>query len=114
MGYYTQYKLTIKRGVAYLNPKEREPVADCVKDYPDYGNEYTQLVDGGVISIRGNVADDFWRISRQFPDMLFSLYGQGEEHGDVWVEYFWAGNRQRRPAWFPGPNNNAWHGWEDG
>jgi hypothetical protein len=115
MGYYTKYKLQIWRNNVRPSALELERIAEYVKGDEWYGDEYVRLVDGKVTEpIKGDIDDGWVSISRQFPWLLFALYGQGEDHGDVWVQYFWAGNRQRHGARFPGPNDQAWVEYEEG
>lgn len=114
MGYYTQYELKIWRNSVRPSALELERIIEYVKRSVWYGNEYVRLVDGKTETIKSPIADDWVSISRQFPDLIFALYGQGEDRGDVWVEYFWAGNRQRHGAQFPAPNDQAWVEYEEG
>ena len=37
---------------------------------------------------------DMIRFSKEFPDVVFSLKGEGEESGDLWIEYFKGGLTQ--------------------
>ena len=37
---------------------------------------------------------DLKNLSAQFPDQLFTLKGEGDEAGDIWVKYFKAGKMQ--------------------
>lgn len=34
---------------------------------------------------------DFIALSKQFPDVLFTLDGEGEEAGDIWRKFFYRG-----------------------
>lgn len=115
MGYCTMYKLAIWQGHVNVSPSatDLEHIKNYVKEYVWYGNEYMRLVDQQVESIRGNIADDWVRISRQFPTLIFALYGQGEDHGDVWVQYSRAGYRQKYIAMFPDPSDRGWIEYED-
>jgi len=36
--------------------------------------------------------------SKRFPDVVFTLHGQGEESGDIWVKYFKNGKMQKVEA----------------
>lgn len=38
--------------------------------------------------------DDMRQLSARFPDMLFTLSGNGEQYDDIWVKYFKAGRMQ--------------------
>lgn len=37
---------------------------------------------------------DMCALSYKFPGVLFSLYGEGEDRPDIWVEYFFEGLSQ--------------------
>jgi len=41
---------------------------------------------------------DMRTVSHAFPNTLFTLTGEGEENGDMWVKYFKYGKIQRAPA----------------
>ena len=36
---------------------------------------------------------DVLRISNKFPDVVISVYGNGEDDGDKWVQYFYNGKK---------------------
>ena len=42
--------------------------------------------------------EDMCRVSKKYPNVIFSLYGNGEENGDMWVEYFMNGKFQVEKA----------------
>ena len=46
-------------------------------------------------------------ISKKYPDIIFLLHGEGEEHDDMWNEYYCAGECERVDAQivFPAPQN---------
>ncbi len=113
MGYYTQYKLSIWCNRVRPSALELERISEYVKQDVWYGNQYARLVDGETETIKPPIADDWARISKQFPTLVFALYGQGEDHGDVWVEYFWAGQRQRHAVQYPWPSDHGWVEYEE-
>lgn len=41
---------------------------------------------------------DIRRLSKQFPDVLFTLSGEGEESGDIWKAYFLGGKMHKEKA----------------
>jgi hypothetical protein len=42
--------------------------------------------------------EDMLRVSMKYPNVIFSLYCNGEEDGDMWVEYFMNGKVQTERA----------------
>ena len=42
--------------------------------------------------------DDLIKLSRLYPYVVFDLYGEGEESGDIWHKYFMNGKMQHCPA----------------
>jgi hypothetical protein len=85
MGYYTKYELehepkslghspSIEKEMETLGSGEYDPFEDTVKWYEH--------------------EEDMKKLSLQFPDVLFTLSGEGEEAGDVWKKYFKNGKVQ--------------------
>lgn len=37
-------------------------------------------------------------LSKEFPDVLFKLHGEGEDNEDIWDKYFMNGKMQYCPA----------------
>ena len=86
MGYYTTFSLS-------TNPPE------VIKDVLNCG---VQQLDS-IFDIDGKSFDsskwygheeDMRIVSDNFPDVLFTLKGEGEEAGDVWIKYFKNGMMQ--------------------
>lgn len=91
MGYSTKYKLDI----APLPPS----MSDLVK-------LMAEKIDGGSLKLNDLInreidewkwydhEDDMRRISKAHGDLLFTLRGEGETSGDLWVKYFKGGKLQ--------------------
>jgi hypothetical protein len=79
MGYYTNY--AIEQGT--VTDEELKEVSDC-----DW--------DGGELSNAKwyDHEKHMKELSRQKPDQLFCLSGEGEESGDLWKKYFKNGKMQ--------------------
>lgn len=105
MGYLTSYKLDWQGVVSAIRPcphcdgKGTIPVDDIVYDFVK--NE--PFLYGGTEPIAPSLEDsckwyeheeDMKQLSLKFPDVLFTLRGEGEESGDVWVKYFKEGKMQ--------------------
>ena len=91
MGYYTDYELRISTQ------------AEC--DISELGVNLSALLDkvtgyewdGGLelSEVKWyNYDEDMIKISKQLPQILFTLEGDGEEHGDQWVTYYQNGKKQ--------------------
>ena len=85
MGYYTSYSLEIN------DESEREAIV-CelrAKEVIDYALTSSLGTNDDVKWY--SCSEDMKDVSEKFPDVLFTLSGEGEEHGDLWKEYFLAG-----------------------
>ena len=94
MGYYTRFKLETN------DPEVMEELLK--KEIRSYGETFDYLFD-----IDGDSYDSYkWydheldmkEVSKGFPGVLFTLKGEGEEAGDLWVKYFKDGKMQSCPA----------------
>lgn len=87
MGYYTNYKLGMTpdlpevRGVI----EDDDDLAYAIGEDADSCKWYDH-------------ESDMRSLSKRFPDILFTLTGEGEEAGDLWRKYFKAGKMQSCPA----------------
>lgn len=93
MGYYTNFELSVDH--------EEEAVREFLAS--DAGN-----LTGSYLSSWLNYYAGFWSaegkwyehskdmkmLSAAFPDILFTLTGDGEEKGDLWVKYYKNGKEQ--------------------
>lgn len=87
MGYYTRYKLEILEGNDYYTDYEKE--ISNLSGYNDCFDDSIKWRDH---------ENDMRRYSKENPKVLFKLSGEGEESGDIWVEYYKNGKMQREKA----------------
>lgn len=92
MGYYTNYKLSYSKLTAKLeevlhsdNWCSYSPLWSFVTEYAESCKWYDHEV-------------DMLALSKQFPVILFTLEGRGEEAGDLWIKYFKNGKIQKCPG----------------
>lgn len=90
MGYYTSFKLTMHESADSPALLFSPLLAEALSEHFDDVNEasaytYSKWYD----------SDDTMRdLSRDFPDVLFRLKGEGEEAGDLWVVWAAQGKLQ--------------------
>ena len=122
MGYYTRYTLTWKAPVKtdkvnyipacdHQVPKNARFCPECGKcvDYKlGLDDIIGERIEGNenmhfALAVDGTSAEnctwydhdnDMKALSKEFPDVLFTLHGIGEEAGDIWVKYFRNGKVQ--------------------
>jgi len=76
MGYYTNYEITAD-----------EVLPDDFEDKFEEITDYT-FRDGEFEAKWYDYKADMKEISKIYPDILFTVEGEGEESGDVWRHYF--------------------------
>lgn len=105
MGYQTNYSLTWDGAVGATKPcshcdgKGTLPVDDVVQEFVDSEPFLYDGTEPIAPSLEDSCKwydheDDMRRLSLRFPDVVFTLNGEGEESGDVWVKYFKDGKMQ--------------------
>jgi len=83
MGYYTNYTITADK----VLPDDFEEKFEEVTDYGfEYGSFECKWYDYEV---------DMKEISKSYPNILFTVEGEGEESGDSWKHYFKNGEDYR-------------------
>ena len=108
MGYYTRYRIScnsfvqvenfpfsypdnyIDEGITFISPDSEAVYGDSVKWYEH--------------------DEDMLELSRQFPNVTFTLEGDGEEQGDVWIKHYKDGKMKLRKAitTFPEADEVKW------
>jgi hypothetical protein len=91
MGYYTCHTLEIVGG-------HNDILREIIEGDPEtfYGLDS----DGSYVDAvkwYGHEAD-MREVSSEYPDLVFKLKGEGEEPGDIWLEYYKNGKMQRSEA----------------
>jgi len=110
MGYYTSYRLKIFEAERHqLNLFETKVVTwspeieEAYSNHPgvDYAVDNTGKTYDQVKWY--DYHDDMIAHSKKYPGLVFQLYGEGEESGDIWCEYFHNGKsvRHEAPEWEP-------------
>ena len=86
MGYYTRFELEVIEGND-----------DLVQTFRDE-NEYAEYAINGNKCKWDDHEKDIKEFSQKHPDAIFQLTGEGEESGDLWIEYYKNGKVQKCPA----------------
>lgn len=89
MGYNTSYNLTLRnegdRFYAIVEAlKEKEVVGYALDDFLETYDSVKWY----------DHEQDMKEVSKQFPDIIFELHGEGEDTGDIWDKYFKNGKIQ--------------------
>ena len=87
MGYYTRFELSV---VGDDVDKHMEEITAA--------SGYSYLFDDSVKWYEHEA--EMRAHSKLYPNLLFKLSGEGEESGDIWVEYYKNGLMQREKAKF--------------
>ena len=86
MGYYTRYTLEVD---------------SCPDElYEIFENDYYGLKSAYFEKFRETLKwyrheEEMKELSNKFPDILFTLSGEGEDQGDLWRKYFKNGKMQK-------------------
>jgi len=85
MGYHTNYDLVTNDDEEEKHWDELRKLSDYKYLFEDSCNWYDHK-------------EDMRKYSLKYPNTLFTLNGEGEESGDIWVEYYKNGKMQRVAA----------------
>ena len=86
MGYYTNHELTVSDDKILDHKKAIEIESGCAG-----------LFEGERCKWYGH-RGDMLVYSKEYPGVVFTLKGEGEESGDIWVEYYKGGKMQQCKA----------------
>ena len=90
MGYYTSHTLEVIGGDDLNGYWENK-----ISDTTDYAG--MNVFEGEPIKWY-SCDDDMKSFSANYPDVLFIVYGEGEDSGDLWKAYYKNGKQQREQA----------------
>lgn len=106
MGYYTCFNISFRKmnnSIMIVDEFDKindEMGAALANIHPDYFYPYDSL----TIQIESELMkwyeydEDMRKLSKQFPDFLFILEGDGEDPDDLWRNYYYNGKCQHCPA----------------
>lgn len=87
MGYYTDYEVSVKCG-----DMDFDLLGIRLSDITGYSEFNDDL---NAYSIKWyDHNKDMLAISKEFPDVVFKLHGEGEEQPDLWDKYYKNGKMQ--------------------
>lgn len=99
MSYRTDYFLSADT----LSDELVKQMAEMVHAF-DGGGAFEDISDGEWVGYDLRWYDqelDMFRLSKQFPDNMFTLSGYGEDRDDIWIEYWKDGAVQTCTMMFP-------------
>lgn len=110
MGYYTRFELSTKNNkykvsdIAYYMKKAAHnadnyyPFKHKFDNYLFNENIFDLEIDSDGEYKWYEHHEEMLELSKQFPETIFCLYGNGEENGDTWYQYYKNGKSQYCPA----------------
>lgn len=91
MGYYTTYSLKVTNEDNSVNG-----IIEELRNYSEYCRYSISQSGSSLESTKWYEHEKELReFSKFFPEVLFKLSGEGEESGDLWIEYYKNGKMQR-------------------
>lgn len=98
MGYHTYFTLSVIGANRTDQERIREMLANLgVLGYAlqeESGTEY-----GAKDPVKWSGCDgDMLEVSREFPQVLFSIHGEGDNNGDIWESHYLGGKTYTQPA----------------
>ena len=105
MGYYTNFTVSYKEVNGF--PIELDVVGEIEKKL-----EEMEFEDGNFNSKWYHFTEDMCKLSVEFPYVLFTLHGEGEESPDLWEEHYLDGKYQTAVAKIVYPKVNLKGKWK--
>lgn len=112
MGYCTYFELTIKKtdNITPATVDEANTIMDWLKENNVY--VYNMFASYGISDYMQSddcykwyeYEEDMIALSKQFPDFIFTLFGDGEDGDDFWYADFMDGKHKFRPVRFVYPD----------
>lgn len=100
MGYHTYYTLDFPD--LNRSPHNQEEL-DSILELIRYHIGFKLSLDGDECAKWYDHDDHMLGISTSYPNILFRLYGEGDEKEDLWFTYYLNGKMQHCPAEFTFP-----------
>ena len=95
MGYYTDYGLTVK----HVSPLLKADLEKEVEKMGVFCADHGSVEEGWYTNAKWyDHDDDMLLLSKRFPNVVFTLYGDGESSDDMWVSYYMNGAQQYASA----------------
>lgn len=94
MGYVTSYTLTWENAPKGFEKKMAKYIRD--HEYMSYAMEEDGTTADSCKWYECD--DDMLELSKKYPDVIFTLAGEGEESGDLWRTYYRNGKMQHAQA----------------
>lgn len=112
MGYYTDYSITVENIrnedefiLISHHLKERSGYEFEMSELPPLSDEETIIAEFRLQEAKFyEYKEVFMFLSKKYPHVLFDVYGEGEESGDVWKHRFFGGADERLQAKFTFPD----------
>lgn len=101
MGYDTYFELSIDKD----DPSLGEAAKALEEITGDEAVMWEEVIESGMMFRWYEHTEDMRKLSLRYPETVFTLKGDGDFSGDIWVEYHQNGKLQaeHQPEWTPPP-----------
>ena len=91
MGYYTQHTMSLENATS----EQEEAIIDRLREMEIIGEVLDEDLSCYQESKWYDEEEDMKELSKEFPDVHFTVHGEGEENGDIWDHHYLGGKIQR-------------------